>query len=227
MDAVQNQVSEFEFDDLYALENQVSDGKSYDGFINHTDGFVYRQAYYTPRRDNPLTFKGFDSESEKRANEVQELHDSYVCNTDNSTDSYWYDNIRGTDNENRWTDSKDFVEWYNNFDFNADNSDDDESLYYEVQEYNDDWFSESPAFVGVAVRLYDPDNHRSGNDEKSVCVVESFFNDDFGYGRESSGWGKYKHKHCIYQQEFDYDGLKDLQSQLAEHLPKAFESIGQ
>lgn len=238
------------------LENRISvnGGESYDGFINFTDGFVDRCVPYIPLSDEHLTFKGVDKASTKNAKEVQKVLD-YLENTDRIVEDYFDWNLDEkfkTEGEVFFKNGKELVAWYNNYIprqshfeqlglFNGGKpvetiiTDPElDELYDTIQEYCDNYYTEANAFVGITVRLYDADNWRNGSEKGSKqCVIESYFNDDLTYGRESVGsWagknviGNSFGKQVIYSSEFDWKNLTDLKQKLNRRITKAYTCLG-
>lgn len=199
----------------------VSCGESHDGFRNFTDGFVYHEVPYFPRRDVYLKFNGFDEESKKNAINVQKVLDK-LEDTDESVKLYYrweLDEKLKADFENEDALSK----WYKNYE-DTDCGDKFYDLYHEIQEFCDNYYEDTPAFIGIAVRVYDK-NHS--------CHVESFFNDDLEYGRESVGaWagrniiGQPYGKQVIYFKDFKWKRKSDLLEQLKGYAEKAYKSLG-
>lgn len=242
----------FENNDFYPNVD-VSDGSSYDGFINFTDGFVTVSANYTPHWDSDLTFKGGDNEEQKnRAKNAQLILDNLLSPALND----FYDwNIKGKD-DNEWFKEfptfDDFKKWYDNYTpyqndptpslfdktekFALDPKHD--KLWDEFNEFDHDYYSDTPAFIGVQLKLYDNDNRRNdlGNG-KHLARLESYFNDDLSYGRESVGsWARLMGmvsadgsdigNHYIYLDEFGYDTFDELKNKLKEKIGKAYDSLG-
>ena len=226
----------------------VSGGESYDGFINFTDGFVDRCLPYVPNNDEHLTFKGFNKETRKNAENVQKVLDA-LESTDGMVKDYWYE--LDDDLKAKFEDGDSLLEWYAAYEprqyheeqldlfsgkpcktYTTDPKLDE--LYDNIQEYCDDYYSETCAFVGITVRLYDTDNYRNtSKDHKHQCVIESYFNDDLSYGRESVGaWagkniiGNYFGKQVIYSSEFEWTKKSDLLAKLNRRIGKAYESLG-
>lgn len=231
------------FGDLCALEPDVSDGSSYDGFVNFTDGFVDCKAEYVPFRDEPLVFKGFTEEQKKNAENAQKCHDCFMDEDDLLT-SYYKDNR--DDLSDKWNQDE-FIEWWHRYIpeeghweqldlftgescFTKTSDPKLDEIYFNTQEYIDCYYNDSPAFVGVSCRLYDEDNSHTGY---KMCRLISYFNDDLSYGRECVGsWagksadGKPIGNHCVYEEEFDWNDYEDLISKLREKLPLAYETLG-
>lgn len=227
----------FENNDFYPNVD-VSDGSSYDGFINFTDGFVTVSASYTPHMDSELTFKGGDNEEQKnRAKNAQLILDEML-----SPDLYdFYDwNIKGKD-DNEWLKEfptfDEFKDWYDNYTPYQKDPKHDE-LWDEFNGFDHDYYLETPAFIGVQLKLYDNDNYRNdlGNG-KHLARLESYFNDDLSYGRESIGsWARLMGmtsadgsdigNHYIYLEEFGYDTFDELKSKLKEKIGKCYDSLG-
>lgn len=226
----------------------VSGGESYDGFINFTDGFVDRCVPYVPLRDEHLTFKGFNKATRKNAAEVQKVLDN-LENTDGMVINYFDWNLEDEFKSNFESGEK-LLEWYNNYNpreshyeqlglFNGGEpvrtviTDPKlDELYDNIQEFCDNYYSDSNAFVGITVRLYDTDNWRN-NSNRKTCIIESYFNDDLSYGRESVGaWagkniiGNYFGKQVIYSSEFEWNNKKDLLAKLNRRIGKAYDSLG-
>lgn len=238
----------FMANDLLALTPDVSDGSSYDGFINFTDGFVDVKAAYTPKQyySGDLHFNGGKNpKQKKRAANAQKIHDS-LCQH-NFRDFFDY----GMDDEFKaeFETAEDFETWFNEYqphqkdptlslfsgkpDFYLDPKHD--SLYEEFLEYDDREYEDTPAFLGVRLMLYDKDNWRGGH--KRMARLDSYFNDDLSYGRESVGsWARLMGmvsadgsdigNHYIYTSEFQYTTLNDLKKKLAPRVQKAYESLG-
>ena len=240
---------EYADDDDLEQHISVNGGESYDGFINFTDGFVDRCVPYVPRQDEHLTFKGFDKESRKNASEVQKVLDN-LEDTDSMVKDYFDWNLKNED-DNSFESADDLLEWYNNYEphqvhyhqlglFNGGKpvetviSDPKlDELYDDITEFCDDYFTESNAFIGITVRLYDTDNWRNTDKKSHQCVIESYFNDDLSYGRESVGaWagknciGNYFGKQVIYSSEFTWNNQKDLLEKLNRRIGKAYSSLG-
>ena len=103
----------FENNDFYPNVD-VSDGSSYDGFINFTDGFVTVSANYTPHMDSELTFNGGDNEEQKnRAKNAQlildemlspALYDFYDWNIKGKDDNEWFKEFPTFDEFKDWYD---------------------------------------------------------------------------------------------------------------------------
>lgn len=242
----------FENNDFYPRAN-VSDGSSYDGFINFTDGFIDVKCDYTPHWDSELTFKGGDNEEQKnRAKNAQLILDNLL--SPSLCDFYDW-NIKGED-DSEWLKEfptfEDFKNWYDTYTpyqvdptpslfdefekFALDPKHD--SLWDEFNEFDHNYYSESPAFIGVQLKLYDNDNRRNdlGNG-KHLARLESYFNDDLSYGRECVGsWARLMGmtsadgsdigNHYIYLDEFDYDTFDELKSKLKEKIGKCYNSLG-
>ena len=205
----------------------ISNGSSYDGFTNYTDGFINIRAYYTPFIDDYLTLSGgTNEEQQKRAKNAQKIIDSFFVY---KTDDYWYDCIR--DDENllkRFPTKESFKEF---FETAKSSNEEDSRILDNFYEYNDDYYSEYPAFIGIMLKLYDM------ADGTHEARLESYVNDDFGYGRESvGGWarqmgiisadGSSVGNHYIYLDEFCYDTFDELKSKLKEKIDKAYDSLG-
>lgn len=243
----------FENNDFYPNVN-VSDGSSYDGFINFTDGFVTISANYTPHWDSELTFKdGGNEEQKNRAKNAQLILDNLL-----SPALYdFYDwNIKGKDENAEWLEEfptfDDFKNWYDSYvpnqidhtpslfegmgTFYVDPKHD--KLYEEFSDFDHDYYADTPAFIGVQLKLYDNDNYRNdlGNG-KHLARLESYFNDDLSYGRESIGsWARLMGmtsadgsdigNHYIYLDEFAYETFDELKSKLKEKIGKCYDSLG-
>ena len=238
--------------DFYA-STDVSDGSSYDGFINFTDGFVDVKCSYTPHMDSELTFRGGDSEEQKtRAKNAQLILDNLLSP---ALYDYYDWNIKGKD-DNEWFKEfptfDQFKEWYDNYtpyltDNNPTLFDDlgetkvdpkHDKLWEDFDEFDHDYYLETPAFIGVALKLYDNDNyHNDLGNGKHLARLESYFNDDLSYGRERvGGWarmmgmtsadGSDLGNHYIYLDEFSYDTFDELKSKLKEKVGKAYDSLG-
>lgn len=242
----------FENNDFYPNVD-VSDGSSYDGFINFTDGFVTVSANYTPHMDSELTFNGGDNEEQKnRAKNAQlildemlspALYDFYDWNIKGKDDNEWFKEFPTFD---------EFKDWYDNYtpyqkDPNPSLFDENEKfaldpkhdeLWDEFNDFDHDYYLETPAFIGVQLKLYDNDNYRNdlGNG-KHLARLESYFNDDLSYGRESIGsWARLMGmtsadgsdigNHYIYLEEFGYDTFDELKSKLKEKIGKCYDSLG-
>lgn len=226
----------------------VNGGESYDGFINFTDGFINRCVPYVPLRDEHLTFKGFNKATRKNAKDVQKVLD-YLENTDSIVENYFDWNLED-DFKSTFENGKKLTEWYNSYIprqshyeqlglFNGGKPVETvitdpklDKLYFDIQDFCDDYYSEACAFVGITVRLYDTDNWRNNTDKKT-CIIESYFNDDLSYGRESVGnWagknciGKHFGKQVIYSSEFTWNNKKDLVAKLNRRIGKAYDSLG-
>lgn len=242
----------FEDNDFYATTD-VSDGSSYDGFLNFTDGFVDVKCNYVPHWDSELTFKGGDnSEQETRAKNAQvildnllepALKDFYDWNIKDNNESDWFDEFPTFD---------DFANWYNTYEPFKDDptyplfkelgklklDPKHDKLWEDFDEFDHDFYSESPAFIGVALKLYDNDNYRNDlKNGKHLARLESYFNDDLSYGRERvGGWarkmgiisadGSDVGNHYIYLDEFAYDTFDELKEKLTEKVGKAYDSLG-
>lgn len=243
----------FENNDFYPNVN-VSDGSSYDGFINFTDGFVTISANYTPHWDSELTFKdGGNEEQKNRAKNAQLILDNLL-----SPALYdFYDwNIKGKDENAEWLEEfptfDEFKNWYDNYTpyqidptpslfdknekFTLDPKHD--KLWDEFNDFDHDYYADTPAFIGVQLKLYDNDNYRNdlGNG-KHLARLESYFNDDLSYGRESIGsWARLMGmtsadgsdigNHYIYLDEFAYETFDELKDKLKEKIGKAYDSLG-
>ena len=243
----------FENNDFYPNVN-VSDGSSYDGFINFTDGFVTISANYTPHWDSELTFKdGGNEEQKNRAKNAQLILDNLL-----SPALYdFYDwNIKGKDENAEWLEEfptfDDFKNWYDSYEpnkvdptpslfegmgtFYVDPKHD--KLYEEFSDFDHDYYADTPAFIGVQLKLYDNDNYRNDlKNGKHLARLESYFNDDLGYGREHIGsWARLMGmtsadgsdigNHYIYLEEFAYDTFDELKGKLKEKIGKAYDSLG-
>lgn len=227
----------------------VSDGSSYDGFWNFTDGFLEQCFYFDPIRYGSFTgfrFEGTNPKSKKRAEFMNKYLDE-LCKPDSALSSYWYDHIRNTKLQKRWEKEEDFISWYKDFipgeshflqiglftdkPVETKLHEKDDELFDDIQQnYVDNWFSESPAFIKITVILYDESNYRSGHERR--CKVYSSFNDDFGYGRESvgswagKGWtGEGIGDHAIYYSNFKWTTPKDLYKKIRSRLEKAYKTI--
>ena len=111
-------------------------------------------------------------------------------------------------------------------------------LWEDFDEFDHDYYLETPAFIGVALKLYDNDNyHNDLGNGKHLARLESYFNDDLSYGRERvGGWarmmgmtsadGSDLGNHYIYLDEFSYDTFDELKSKLKEKVGKAYDSLG-
>jgi len=242
----------FENNDFYPNVN-VSDGSSYDGFINFTDGFVTISANYTPHWDSDLTFKGGNNEEQKnRAKNAQlildnllspALNDFYDWNIKGKDDNEWFKEFPTFDDFKKWYDK--YTPYQNDptpslFDENEKFALDPkhDKLWDEFNEFDHDYYSDTPAFIGVQLKLYDNDNRRNdlGNG-KHLARLESYFNDDLSYGRESVGsWARLMGmvsadgsdigNHYIYLDEFGYDTFDELKNKLKEKIGKAYDSLG-
>lgn len=223
----------------------VNGGESYDGFLNFTDGFVDRCVPYVPLRDEHLTFKGFNKKTRKNAENVQKVLD-WLEDTDSMVKDYFDWDLKDEFKDIFESGDK-LLEWYKGYIPRQPHTEQlglindtviataslDE-LYESIQEFCDDYYSESNAFVGITVRLYDTDNYRNtSKNGKHQCVIESYFNDDLSYGRESVGnWagkniiGKNFGKQVIYSSEFEWTSRKDLMQKLNRRIGKAYESLG-
>lgn len=238
--------------DLFAYEPDVSNGSSYDGFINFTDGFVDCKAEFTPKRDyGVFNFNGGRSKAQKeRAKNAQIILDNLESH--NFSDFYdWH--IKDEDGDchefyEEFPTCEDFENWY--FGYHAYEPDptpdlfdgkhypidrEHDHLYEYFLEVDDEEYSESPAFCGVCVKLYDEDNYHG--DHKRMARVESYINDDLSYGREHvGGWarlvgivsadGSDVGNHYIYLKEFEYTTFNDLKKKLKVHVDKAYDSLG-
>lgn len=243
----------FENNDFYPNVD-VSDGSSYDGFINFTDGFVTISANYTPHWDSELTFKdGGNEEQKNRAKNAQLILDNLL-----SPALYdFYDwNIKGKDENAEWLKEfptfDDFKNWYDSYEpnkvdptpslfegmgtFYVDPKHD--KLYEEFSDFDHDYYADTPAFIGVQLKLYDNDNYRNDlKNGKHLARLESYFNDDLSYGREHIGsWARLMGmisadgsdigNHYIYLEEFAYDTFDELKGKLKEKIGKAYDSLG-
>lgn len=237
--------------DFYA-RTDVSDGSSYDGFLNFTDGFVTVMCDYTPHWDSELTFKDGGNEEQKiRAKNAQLILDDLLSP---ALKDFYDWNIKDKDSE--WLEEfptfEEFKDWYDNYTpyqndptpslfeefgkFALDPKHD--SLWDEFNDFDHDFYSESPAFIGVALKLYDNDNYRNDlKNGKHLARLESYFNDDLSYGRERVGsWartmgmvsadGSDIGNHYIYLDEFAYETFDELKSKLKEKIGKAYDSLG-
>jgi hypothetical protein len=241
-----------ESNDLITLEPDVSDGSSYDGFINFTDGFIDCKAEYTPKRNEWLRFNGNKNKAQiKRAINAQKIHD-HLCEYNFSDFFDWH--IKDEDGDSHeffeeFPTVNDFEKWFNEYkpfekdptpslftnkvEFQIDPKHDE--LYEYFLECDDEEYSESPAFLGVCLKLYDQENRHG--DYKRMARVESYFNDDLSYGREHvGGWARLMGmtsadgsdigNHYIYLSEFQYTTLNDLKRKLKPRIQKAYESLG-
>lgn len=238
----------FEENDFYGANTSVSDGSSYDGFINFTDGFIDIISPYVPHQDTELTFKGGDDEAQKkRAKNAQLILDGLLA-----TDITGFYQDNKDDLESEFPTFDEFKEWYDSYEpyqkdptpslfeegvhYDLDPKHD--KLYEQVSEYDRDYYFESPAFIGVQLKLYDNDNWRNDlHNGKHLARLESFFNDDLGYGRERVGsWartmgmvsadGSDIGNHLIYLDEFGYDTFDELKEKLKSKIGDAYKSLG-
>lgn len=237
--------------DLWPYEPDVSDGSSYDGFINFTDGFVDYKAPYTPKKDCCLSFNGGRSKAQKeRAKNAQIILDNMLAY--NFRDFFDY-HIEIEDGDchkfaAEFETSKDFETWFNAYiPYQKDPTPDlfdgkhypldpeHDKLYEYFLEEDDEEYSDIPAFCGVCVKLYDEDNYHG--DHKRMARVESYFNDDLGYGRvRVGGWarlmgivsadGSDRGNHYIYLKEFEYKTFGELKRKLKGYVDKAYCSLG-
>lgn len=227
----------------------VSNGSDYDGFWNFTDGFVEQTFYFDPIRDGSgsgFRFSGVNPHSNKRAEFMNKYLDE-LCKPDSALSSYWFDNIRDTELQERWKTEEEFIKWYNNFipyESHFEQLDlftgkptetklhkEDDKFYEKVQQdYVDCWFSESPAFIKIKIYLYDEDNRHGSGDRR--CIIHSCFNDDFNYGRErvgswaGKGWtGEGIGDHNIYSASFKWKTSSELYRKLKPRLEKAYQTV--
>lgn len=241
-----------EYNDLFAFEPDVSNGSSYDGFINFTDGFIDYKAQYIPKRDCCVSFNGGKNKAQqKRAANAQKILDS-LCSY-NFDDFFEYQICNERFDAHNFKDEfetvDDFKNWFENYQpyevdptpslFTGKNSfyldPNHDRLYEQFLEYDDEEYQDSPAFVGICVKLYDEENRHGDN--WRMARVESYFNDDLSYGREHvGGWARLMGmtsadgsdigNHYIYLSEFQYTTLNDLKKKLSPRIQKAYHSLG-
>lgn len=236
--------------DLIQLEPDISDGSSYDGFINFTDGFVDLKAEYIPKMDEQLWFSEKGSRGQKkRAENAQKIIDNmFTYNFRDFFDLHLQDAKDWlADFQKEFESADDFKKWFEKYDpYEKDPTPDlfdgkhypldrkHDRLYEYFLECDEDEYRESPAFVGVMVKLYDKDNWRGGG--KRMARVTSYFNDDLSYGREHvGGWARLMGmvsadgsdigNHEIYISEFQYTTFNDLKKKLRPRIQKAYESL--
>lgn len=236
-------------DEGLCYNTDVSDGSSYEGFINFTDGFVDVKAYYYVR-NNELTFKKEGSEGQKeRAENAQKILDNLM---EPDYSSFYKDYILGSEWESEFDSLDAFIDWYNNYNpYEKDPTPSlfEEGLHYDLDpkhdklwdkfnDYDMDYYENTPAFIGVALKLYDNDNSRNDlNNGKHLARLESYLNDDLGYGRDRvGGWarqlgmvsadGSDIGNHVIYLNEFAYDTVDELKEKLKVYVNDAYKSLG-
>lgn len=242
-----------QFEEDCDMHVEVNGGESWDGFINFTDGYVDKHTSYVPIMDEHLTFKGFNKKTRHNAMNVQKVLDCLEGTDGMVCDFYdWnLDKDEYAEVKDKFNSREEFVNWYNDYVPNqyhykqlslfdgkpcATRITDPklDKLYDDIQEFCSNYYTDSPAFIGVCCRLYDSDNRRNDNkDGKNLCVIESYFNDDLSYGRESVGaWagtnciGNHFGKQVIYTDEFAWNNLGDLKRKLSTRVKKAYESLG-
>lgn len=247
--AIVEEESPFMGDNFIDVETDYNGGESWSGFINFTDGTIDRRAYWMPGTYSNLRLKGVDAVSSKNATKVQKLVDSLESEDDKIV-SFFEDNLDKVNDmlpetAKPFKTAEDAFKWYMNFDPNEESDQYDifggtshsgerknlevfyEELNDDINEYIQEFYSESPAFVGILVILDDD------KEEGKVCRVQSYVNDDLGYGREAVGaWagknviGEGIGNHYIYDQSFTWKNLSDLKRNLAKHVALAAETIG-
>lgn len=251
VEVVENNVH-YDDDYYHEMEPSVNGGESWDGFINFTDGTIDYAAEFNPLvLGKRLYVSGVDAVSNKNAEKVQKLVYDMMDDT-GAIKNYFEDcfdkvNDMLPETAKPFKSPEDAYEWYINFEPNYSGKSDQYDLfggtsmsgeeanaerYYEelndeVSEYIMDYFSESPAYIGVLVTLHDD------REEGKVCNVMSYVNDDYGYGREVVGaWagknviGEGIGNHYIYDQSFTWKNLSDLKRNLAKHVALAAKTIG-
>lgn len=197
-----------------------SNGESYDGFINFTEGFLVREAYWTPILDEELYFVGVDAASAANAKKVQKIADA-LSNEDFVLEEFFAENIQ--DENSDWYGFVDSVDELKEYYYNSNNQTD--STWIDIDDYLRSWFDETPAFVGVSVLLHEKNGHKT-------CEVLSYLNDDLGYGRENVGDWAGKNiidenygNHYIYENEFEWQDEEDLKNKLPSEMEKAYATL--
>lgn len=247
--AIVEEESPFMGDNFIDVETDFNGGESWSGFINFTDGTINRRAIWEPGTYSNLHLKGVDAVSSKNAMKVQKLVDN-LESEDSKIESYFEDNLDKVNDmlpetAKPFKTSEAAFKWYMDFDPNEESDQYDifggtshsgerknlevfyEELNDDINEYIQEFYGESPAFVGILVTLDDD------KEEGKVCRVESYVNDDLNYGREAVGaWagknviGEGLGNHYIYDQSFTWKNLSDLKRNLAKHVALAAETIG-
>jgi len=233
--------------DLFDYDPDISDGSSYDGFINYTDGFVDYKAEICPKLDN-ITFYAKDEPTKSRAEKAQLIFDT-LCEP-NFRDFYEWNIKSGQFDKfnDEFTDWGEFQDWYEKYiPYQLDGTPDlfdgkqhpmypeYDNLYDTFNEIDSEEYTDTPAYIGITLKLYDEDNVRSNG--KRMARLESYLNDDVGYGREYVGaWvrqmgmvsadGTDIGNHIIYLDEFEYSTKEDLIEKLKNKIQDAYASLG-
>lgn len=236
--------------DFFAFEPDVSDGSSYDGFINFTDGFIDCKAEFTPKWQSVNVYGGKNKAQQKRSRNVQKILDNFNAHNFNDFfDYYLSEDEDFSEFKDEFETVEDFKNWFEKYvpyekdttpnlftgkcDLPKDMKHD--RLYEKFLEVDNNEYNETPAFLGVCLKLYDEDNRNGGH--KRMARLESYINDDLSYGREHVGsWarlmgmtsadGSDLGNHYVFLSEFQYTTLNDLKKKLKPRVQKAYDSLG-
>ena len=225
---------------LLALEPEVSNGESYSGFINFTDGFADYKAAWRAANEDPSYqphFSNVPPEAQKVIDEILDFDAIY-----NEIFKDYLDEINDMlpETAKPFKNAKEAVKFWSEYDPNEESDQYDlfggrtksgeranldlfyDKLREKIWEWFDSYYDGREPFLGVRFLLHD------GEDGKpNTCTVQSYVCDDLGYGRESVGkWAGNIGNHYIYDKEFKWTDLEDLKRQLEKHVRAAAATIG-
>lgn len=220
----------FEDSDLFPFESEVSDGSSSDNFTNFTDGYVDVSAYFFPGRDTIYPQGDGDPEQQKRADNVDKIIKNLENIDDDAIELFYEKNSDDGKFTDEFESLDSFKDWYKNYEYGSSDKKYDD-LADDVREEMYDYYSDSPAYVGVRALIYD------SKDSGGVVTLQSYFNDDLSYKRESvGGWAKMQGfqsgdgsnigNHYIYDKEFEWHNLDELKQILEDNIDAAYSSLG-
>ena len=237
-------VSNVDFDEavgLIEIEPEVSNGESYSGFINFTDGFADYKAMWRAANEDPSQQPHFSNVPPEAQKVIDSLTDFDAIYKDIFEDMLDTINDMLPETAKPFKSADEVFKFWSEYDPNEESDQYDlfggrtksgeranlDRFYEELREKTWEWFdsyyeSREP-FLGVRFLLHDGDEDGKPN----TCVVQSYVCDDLGYGRESVGrWAGNIGNHYIYDKTFQWTDFEDLKRQLEKHVRAAAATIG-
>lgn len=198
-------------------ELPYSDGSSYSGFINFTDGFVRLLYTYDPSFGCPMmNFDGGKTkEGKRRAFHAKLAYDSAI-----NWDDWIADFAKANDcrlGSHLYMDPQDAVYAY----WEGKAAEWEEDLY----QYFNEYYLDAPLYYGLSLILHDNADEKGRN----TARLFTFLNNDLGYGREYVAWTKnYSHPlgdYPVFDKTFVWKTKAELIKKIQKYLPEAYESI--
>ena len=232
VDIMTNNVDYNQNEKLYPLDPTFNGGESWDGFINFTDGFADYKAVWIPDVDQSY---GPQFSGEVPA-DVKKTYD-WLTDFNRIEKEFFEENLDEINDEiperaKKFDSAEEAWDWFINYDPDEESDQYDlfggtsksgdqanldrfyEKLREEVWEWDDGYYNESEAFVGVGFRLDDGEDG-----EPNTCSVWSYINDDLSYGRSRGD-------HYVYENTFEWTDFDELKRKLDVETKKAATSIG-